>query len=293
MKLRTSILLTSLCISLTAPQVLLGQMTPSVPTNSWLFDDGTGTTAAAGNGSVDGTLNGNVSFSVTETFNGTGSSLEFPGDTGDNVDFAGLNNTFNGNSELSLSFWIKASATEVDQAWFSMNGNSGQDVFDLRYDSAVFGGTNTNTIAASIGSDTEANLDDSIFYGQSGHQTTDWQHVAFTFNGNNSVGDRYKLYVDGAQDTNPDSISTMNLDPSSGGVGTAIADQVAFLLGDGAKGNWDGFIDETAVWETELSASEISWLADSTNSLSAIPEPSAFAVFFGMVALGLLLRRRR
>lgn len=292
----------TLCASLNA------QTVPTQPDHSWLFDDGSGTTATANTGGVDGSLGANVSFSTTTFDGGSGNSLDFSGTTGsennfnsgDIVDFSALDNAFNGNGELSMSFWIKADSTGADQAWFSMSkdsnkngGGSEEDRFDLRYDSAVFNGSNNNTITASFGSDAETNPDDHVFYGADGHQTTNWQHVAFTFNGSSSVGDRYKLYVDGVQDTNPDSISTMNEDPSTVGVGSMVADQVRFMLGEGAKDPWKGFIDESALWESELTSSEVQWLADSSNNLTAIPEPSAYAALLSLVSFGFVLMRHR
>ena len=64
---------------------------------------------------------------------------------------------------------------------------------------------------------------------------------------------------------------------------------------DGEGRNWEGLIDEVAVWDEVLSSSEISRLQTQQPSAAAVPEPSSVALMAvgTLIGLGTRLRKKR
>ena len=67
------------------------------------------------------------------------------------------------------------------------------------------------------------------------------------------------LYIDGELDEPTLAMQT---------TGGTLSDMDRFVLGDGAKGYWDGYIDEVAVWTSTLTAENAAWLAK--NSIASL-----------------------
>ena len=67
------------------------------------------------------------------------------------------------------------------------------------------------------------------------------------------------LYIDGELDEPTLAMQT---------TGGTLSDMDRFVLGDGAKGYWDGYIDEVAVWASTLTAENAAWLAK--NSIASL-----------------------
>ena len=67
------------------------------------------------------------------------------------------------------------------------------------------------------------------------------------------------LYIDGELDEPTLAMQT---------TGGTLSDMDRFVLGDGAKGYWDGHIDEVAVWTSTLTAENAAWLAK--NSIASL-----------------------
>ena len=84
-------------------------------------------------------------------------------------------------------------------------------------------------------------------------QTTEWQHLAFTWNS----GEKLALYIDGELDDNP----THNDDGKNGKISGA----TKLIVGKGAKDNngtsWPGLIDEFRLYDRVLDEREITDLA--------------------------------
>ncbi|MFP4107238.1 MAG: LamG-like jellyroll fold domain-containing protein [Phycisphaerae bacterium] len=246
---------------------------PSNPTYSWLFDDGSGSTAAAQFGGQAGAVNGATWASDTPLSYGGNNSLQFDGSA--DVEVASLNQALEGWSQFTLSVWVKNTAGEVDDRaiWSAQEPGDG-DEFGLRYDASGF---------------IDGDLDDVVKYAV---QTTDgggaaeasdssavvdsWQHLVLTY----ADGVGPQLYIDSVLETD-----VAGTPPTSG----ELADQPRFLIGRGAKDPWIGYIDEVAVWNEALSAEDVEWL--NTNSIVTIPEP----LTLGLLVIGsaALLRKRR
>jgi|GEM_PF-2751518 len=102
-----------------------------------------------------------------------------------------------------------------------------------------------------------------------------WHHVAWTFDGSTA-----RLYLDGSE---VDDGALGGLYGSSSpelGMGVQLASGVPY---GSYPGYWDGKIDEVAVWDRELSETEVAWFG-------LIPEPSGLAL---MAAALFMLRKRR
>ena len=69
----------------------------------------------------------------------------------------------------------------------------------------------------------------------------------------------FNLYIDGELDE-----PTLAMQNTAGT--TALMDR--FVLGDGAKAYWDGYIDEVAVWTSTLTEENAAWLAQ--NSIAGL-----------------------
>ncbi len=113
------------------------------------------------------------------------------------------------------------------------------------------------------------------------HET--WQHVAhvFTTEGANT---RLTVYVDGT------SVIT-------GTTATGNMNFAALHFGDYRAGtsdrDWDGMLDEVAIWDRALDTTEITGVYQAGLAGVAIPEPSSSAFLIGLGGVAFLLRRRQ
>lgn len=69
------------------------------------------------------------------------------------------------------------------------------------------------------------------------------------------------------------------------GVGTIVGGHGIVIGGhrDGTGRNFEGLIDDVAIWDRMLNTDEINYLQ--TNPVTPIPEPSAFPLLAGIAAL--------
>jgi hypothetical protein len=243
----------------------------------WFFDDGSGTTAAPSFGGASGSLENGASWSTQTPFAYAGNhSIRFDGNN-DVVDADDLATVLNGASAFSVSLWIQSDSGNQDRAFWNGVDPSNSDEFGGRYDSRGWlngnGGTrNLIKFGIQIGGSNYQ------YESGAGHQTTDWQHVLFTW----ESGSGARLYVDGVLDT-PSEVSA-GLQTIAG----TISGQSRFLIGDGAKNAWAGEIDEFLVWRSALDADRAEFLAQ--YSSYPIPEPTT-ALMLSLGLMGLALGR--
>ena len=105
--------------------------------------------------------------------------------------------------------------------------------------------------------------------------TGEWHHVAWTFDGSTA-----RLYFDGSEVDNGALAGLYGSSRPELGMGVQLATGVPY---GSYPGYWDGKIDEVAVWDRELSDTEVAWFG-------LIPEPSALAL---MATALFMLRKRR
>jgi len=263
------------CLAVMLLAVTSGSLTaapmPGEPVHAWLFDDGTGTNATAYKGGADGTLVGDVVWDDTEVpiaYAGNYSVDIAAGAHVNKVDVPDLATAFNGWSGITISMWIKADDAAKDMSFVGLRDSGPQDHWGGRYDAAGATGKQPEVIKAaytttdSLAGDPPAidpNRNEDQYESGANTTTTDWQHVVMTYG--DGVG--FHLYLDGVEDT-----------PSSTPSNTTgqLAAQTLFWIGDGGKANWDGHIDEVAVWDYDVNAGQAEWLA--THRLTEISMPA-------------------
>ena len=233
-----------------------GAPSPPAPDHGWVFSEQDGETAGPAFGGAAGTLSGGVVWSTEDPLGG-GGSVSFDGSDG-TVVMEDLAEAFNGLSNFSLSIWIKANDTGIDKGFWEAVDSGGGDLWGLRYDSVGYTAKGSDVIKLGIttsesGGDTNRGVDQQETH--EGTQTTEWQHIVMTWE--DGVG--FNLYIDGELDE-----PTLAMENTAGTL--ALMDR--FVLGDGAKGYWDGHIDEVAVWASTLTAENAAWLAK--NSIASL-----------------------
>ncbi|MCC7443130.1 MAG: LamG domain-containing protein [Bdellovibrionales bacterium] len=149
----------------------------------------------------------------------------------------------NGLSAITVLAWIQSDLRDTDRGFLVGKTPDGADgVLGLRYD-ATGPSSSINLITASL----QVSGAPLTYHSSSHVQTQAWQFVALTW----SSGSELKLYLDGDLD-----VPTQNSAPASG----AIDGVTTLLVGKGPLDTataWDGRVDELAIFNRELSASEI------------------------------------
>jgi len=210
----------------------------------WSFDD-------PANPGLDDSGNGhNLQFRGDTAYTASGllgGALTFDGNGDDATDTA-AGNYLNDLAQLTIAMWIKSNAAGIDRGFWECVDSGGSDHWGLRYDSvgATAGGTNLMKIGiTTTASGGALNRGQDQQESSENVQTTEWQHVAVTWE--DGVG--FKMYIDGVLDDAPTS-------PMQNTTGlTAMINR--FTIGDGSKAYWDGMIDDVAIYDTALSADGI------------------------------------
>jgi hypothetical protein len=251
--------LVALCLFLGQTQAQA--QAPPAPDNGWVFSDQDGETAAPTFGAAAGTLSGGVEWVTDDPFGG-GGSVSFDGSDGI-VTMEDLGEAFNGESQFTLSLWIRSNGMSQDRGFWEAVDSGGADAWGLRYDStgANAGGSNVFKVGITTSeSNGNVNRNQEQQESHEGAQTTEWQHVAFTWDD----GAGFKLYIDGVLDEPTSAMQTT----------TGTLDRMdRFVIGDGAKAYWDGLIDEVAVWRAVLTAENIEWLSNNSVTGATDPQP--------------------
>lgn len=226
-----------------------------------------------------GTNNG-VTFSTTVAgalAHSTRSGSFDGGTSGDHVDlgYLGLFNIAQ-STGLTMSFWVRADVAS-QPAWIIAEGNDTNGnpayVWGARTQAdgkmSQFTRNNTGTFSTSASS-------------QNAFVVGEWHHVLITDNAGTVT-----VYIDGVQDSN-------NLSYSKSGTYTFQNSSIGAWLRGAAGGptvnnQFDGLIDDVAIYNEILGSSRIAALAGGANP---IPEPSA-ALLASLAALGFAGRRNR
>ncbi|MGE0267025.1 MAG: LamG-like jellyroll fold domain-containing protein [Candidatus Omnitrophota bacterium] len=226
----------------------------------WKMDETTGTTAYGSSGFQRDMIYVNNTTPNTGTsamihFDNP-ASLQFDGTTDYIID-SDAENYINGLSEFTVSLWVKADATGVDDGFF--NGeppNGGDNIFTLRYDLSGASGGGTNVIKCGLQvSGVNRQYESASFV-----QTTNWQHLALTWSSGNPI----RLYIDGNLDTPTYS------DAALSGTMTGATELRIGQGGKDAAAGWDGLIDDFRIYNRVLSVPEIQRLANGEQPSTAL-----------------------
>ncbi|MDG2385246.1 MAG: LamG domain-containing protein [Pirellulaceae bacterium] len=240
--------------------------------NYWSFEQAsTADPATDSAGSVDGTYQGNVVLAPNTESSLLGNAAQFDGQDGTHVALGA--GTVIGDS-ITVEAWVNldvdatAGFSPVLAKWdgsFELDVNAtdqpglGTDRVDfvLRNSSNDFGDP-ASPIAISRG---------------------EWHHVAGVYDGTTGEGLVYLDGVAGAPFSLGGALQNAGGDDGNWYIGTTRNPASGF--------NWDGWIDEVAVYDKALSAETIQ------SHINAVPEPTSVSLLLvGLLGVGLLRRKR-
>jgi hypothetical protein len=243
---------------------------PPDPVHSWLFDNGSGSTATAHRGGINGTLNGSVSWNTSVPIGYTGNhSIDLPNAVGSNVNF-GTNVVPHQDDawpDFTVSVWFKPTTADIGVivSDFELSdpdppvplGSRGD--FYVRYRGDTTGVVDfswwidQNIATRSVTSTTPA-----LF--------NQWNHVVITSDDNGSI---INMVLNG-ESTGPGQNNQFLWEQS----GPFTVGELAGLYPFG------GQVDELALWDSVLVPESLDWLRQ--NSLSTFPAlPTESADFDG------------
>jgi hypothetical protein len=214
----------------------------------WRLGESSGTTVADSSGN---NRNG--------TKSGTGVTLGQPGaldgDPDTSYDFAGGNSDYvydngapsylDGRLAVTVSVWVKSDVTGVDRG--IITGHNAVDSTDnhlgFRYDASGASSGRSSLIKASVrnllGQFQQLESSGSV-------QTTDWQHLVLVW----STAANLKLYINGVEDTGAMLVGGPLL-------GTLDVNTLRVGFHNRDPANWNGHIDEVAIFGTALTSQEV------------------------------------
>jgi len=223
----------------------------------WTFDNTEANTVSTG---PVGALQAGATFSSAQVAPASGStySLSVSGSGGQEfavsgpTDVAALDSVFSGN--FAISFWARSNVNAAGQGsdlryMFDFGAAHGSGVGVVFNDSHGSFGGDSNTIGFYY---TNTARDSGV----AGLQDT-WYHVVL-----NRQGTTTTLYLDGTAQGTPIT-NTANISAS-----------YPFVVGGEAKSagrGWNGYLDDVAIWNRALQASEIQQLASGTVSPQELP----------------------
>lgn len=256
----------------------------------WDFEGSANNSSLASGGSAyHGSLMGDAALSGGAVRAGSGSLL-----LDGNGDYLDVGTIVNVNQPWSVSAWYRADVAPSGTTRFMVFETSGNNAFPISFglrEGSPTTQTNHQTFTDTTpGADPQGNtqISDTATAGA-------WHHVALAFTpATVSVAGSILTYIDGA-------LANTLVIPANN---TLVIPNAGFHIGTyrNADGRWfDGTIDEVAIWNRTLSASEINNAntGSSADSLYqrglagfAVPEPSA-ALLGGLGMLTLFRRRSR
>ncbi len=162
----------------------------------------------------------------------------------------------NATSTFSISTWFNTTTVQNADKFLIGIGSSASELWGVSLyqgDLIFYGGTSA------------------IYKRYNGHVSINkWYHLTLVYNGNEAVGSRYKVYLNGAllaDDFSPGTLPTVTPVFTT----NLIIGKVPYLL----SSYWRGKVDETALWNTALTAAQVNQiynngLASDLTSLSPV-----------------------
>tara|TARA_B110000908_G_C10185992_1_gene418019 strand:+ start:331 stop:1074 length:744 start_codon:yes stop_codon:yes gene_type:complete len=177
-------------------------------------------------------------------------------------------------NSFSLSLHVRTSATTQWKDFISL-GTDNKVVFVLELASAITGGHSVSLYnIGNVGGVTNAPLYTGVASGPINDGA--WHHLGIV-----SDGATIQLFADGVQRGSTAYTGSGNID----------AFQFASRFGEGSRKIVTD-LDDVALYDTALSASQMSWLASNEAVVDPVPEPGTTALL-GLGGLALILRRRK
>ena len=191
--------------------------------------------------------------------------LEFNGDAANRLEVTSAPK-LEGMSALTIEAWVLARNIAAHEG---MSIASKRNAFEDSDNYNLFAWTNQFVNARVNGQGGSALFSTTVI------EDDTWYHVAFTFDGQGSAGEKVKLYINGVmEDSGDHPDGTVN----TGGAPVWIGEL------DANRGfAWDGIMDEIGIWSVALDAGRINWLMGNTNKAEVLnfasgPTPANGAV---------------
>lgn len=264
---------------------------PGAPSSAWTFDDDNADDLF---GSVDGTANGNPTFSSTDVplaYTGNKSAVFDGDDYFGSTGFGADDYNFEATDSFSVAFWIKASNSVSDVAVGKMDHNpdgSNNDDDDYR---GWYVRASGGVISVLLREDWNGNGNTSNIIRTDTQNIVvdgDWTHILATYDGSEDPTG-IAIYVDGVAANLLTAEGNEWADDDNHEITTSRPFGIASRNGAIAHAALEGSLDEVAIWDGSILTEDNSaWLYE--NSVKGIPEPgSALLLVLG----GLALTRRR
>lgn len=170
-------------------------------------------------------------------------AISFAGN-GDYVEDTDGESFINGLTALTVLMWVKSDVIGTDKGFLICEPPIGNDsTLTCRYDVSGFEGGGTNVIKIGVTVSTDQQYESSSLV-----QTTDDQHIAFTWSSGNVI----ELWLDGVKDT-----PTFQGTAQSGSVSGCTTLRVGQGAKDGVSSSWDGIVHEFRLYNKVLPEDEI------------------------------------
>lgn len=239
----------------------------------WNFDDGTANDSS-GNGNHGTFQNGaGTSVEVANASAGTGSASFATGVAHEQHILVPHNSSLDITNAITVTAWVKPENNQ----WDGILAKSPSDGSGANFPGNYELRTNNGGGALEFGWEHD-DAGGFTFLGASpsGVPADDWSHIAFTA----TSGGTYTYYIDGL---------SIGSGPMPANFGTELNANPLYLgnRADLSTTEFHGLLDEVALWNEELSPSQISDVFQ-----NGVPEPSS-ALLALLGAAGLLARRRR
>jgi len=235
---------------------------PSAPTEMWKFDEGSGTTVNDTKGTNDGTLNnieaGDWSTDVKFTYN-TNRSINFDNENPAEHMSLSIDNAIAQNKgAISFSLWTKSDsiAASAILIGFSKNGGGSSGRFEVST-----GGSDIGVSGFAPDSDTSQLVQTASDL----LSTNVWEHIAGSID---YANDSIKIYHNGVLRSTIGTVAFVNAttDNTTSDLALFGTDETLALA------NYDGLLDEIAIFDFVLTAGNAKWLFE--NSINDIGKPA-------------------
>ena len=253
-------------------------LVPPSPTYSWLFNDGSGSTAAAfaGGAGENGTLQSGATWSSQAPFAADGGHSINVGSSLGGVTAPG----FTVGAAGTISTWVRLdnALTQVNYLYDSVGTRT------LSYLSGAGYPNGPLELAWVNGTST---IDSTDWATTATFPSLQWHNVVLTWD-NSQSSNKEIMYLDGVP------VATANVTVTSSSSPTLWHFGTRFATSGSDWNALDGEISEYAFWNTALSADNVTWLGASGGhslTLLAVPEPSTLFLL-ALGALALWWRRR-
>ena len=226
------------------------------PIHWWRFEETSGTTAIdSGSGGIDGTLiNGVTRSTDVPTIPFSTKSILLDG-VDDYVDMGNILD-FTNTDAFSISCWFKRTRTGVSEFLVSKQDSTSNS---RGYTLLIPFDDNKVTVVIRNNTATSGRL---IVDCATVITDTNWHNIIMTYDGSSNVSG-INLYLDGNNDTGV----------TSGTLSATISNTASFQIGaKNAANEFSGNIDEVVIWDSELSASDVTSIYNSgvPNDISSL-----------------------